>query len=99
MKEGDFSLFKNTKKTEESHPDYTGKCMVNSKELRVAAWIKKGESGLAFFSGRISEFQHKTENIGDPLNPETNSAKIYETQIPAQVDEFTNPIPEDDLPF
>lgn len=95
MKEGDISLFKNTKKTEDKHPDYTGKCMVNGKEMRVAAWIKKGESGLAFFSGKISEFEMKSDNIADPLNSDTaipaGEKSIQEQKLDA--------MPPDDLPF
>lgn len=95
MKEGDFSLFKNTKKTEDTHPDYTGKCMVNGKEMRVAAWIKKGESGNAFFSGKISEFQMKSDNVPDPIN-EGTAIPAGEKSISEKVLEA---MPPDDLPF
>ena len=59
-KEGDFSLFKNSKKTDANHPDYTGKCFINGHDMRLAAWIKKGENGT-FLTGKISEFQKKEE--------------------------------------
>ena len=71
MQEGQFTLFKNNKKTEASQPDYTGECMQNGKKLRLAAWIKEGKNGK-FFSGKISEFreaqpqqQHQQQGTGD----------------------------------
>lgn len=47
-------LFKNNRKEKDSHPDYTGNCMVNGKEMRMSAWIKEGES-VEFFSFAFSE--------------------------------------------
>lgn len=62
-KEGDFSLFKNDKKTDANQPDYTGRIFINGKSMRLAAWIKQGEKGK-FFSGKVSEFQAKNELFG-----------------------------------
>lgn len=71
MKDNSFSLFKNDKKTEDNHPDYTGKIRIDGRELRLAAWVKS-KDGKAFFSGKVSEFQQRTEQSGpveDPINP------------------------------
>jgi len=48
------TLFKNDRKEQESHPDYTGNCMVNGKAMRMAAWLKKGKNGT-FMSFSFSE--------------------------------------------
>lgn len=53
MQEGQFTLFKNTKTTNNA-PEYTGEIMVNGKKMRLAAWVKEGKSGK-FFSGKMSE--------------------------------------------
>ena len=56
-KEGSGSLFKNTRKTSETHPDYTGSIMLNGKEHWLSAWVKEGKSGK-FFSvsvGKVKE--------------------------------------------
>lgn len=44
------SLFKNDRKQQPAQPDYTGKGMVNGKEVYISAWVKKSKSGMSFFS-------------------------------------------------
>jgi hypothetical protein len=53
MQEGQFTLFKNNKTTNNA-PEYTGEIMVNGKKMRLAAWVKEGKSGK-FMSGKMSE--------------------------------------------
>ena len=38
-------LFKNERKQQDKHPDYTGKIDVEGKEYKLAAWIKDGKKG------------------------------------------------------
>jgi len=38
-------LFKNERKEEEKHPDYTGKIQFNHVEHWLSAWIKQGRKG------------------------------------------------------
>jgi hypothetical protein len=61
MQEGQFTLFKNTKTTNNA-PEYTGEIMVNGKKMRLAAWVKEGKSGK-FFSGKMSEPLVKREDV------------------------------------
>ena len=53
-KEGSGSLFKNDRKTTETHPDYTGSIMVNNREHYLSAWVKEGTKGK-FFSVSIGK--------------------------------------------
>ena len=40
--DGSGILFKNDRKTEDRHPDYTGTITVNGEQLELSAWIKQG---------------------------------------------------------
>lgn len=59
-KENTGVLFKNTKKTDDKQPDYTGNILVGTKEMRLAAWIKEGKNGK-FMSIKLSEQNSKQE--------------------------------------
>jgi hypothetical protein len=72
-KEGSGSLFKNTRKTTETHPDYTGSMMVNGKEHWLSAWVKEGKNGK-FFSvslGKVKEPMGFKESGSDELPKNT----------------------------
>ena len=68
-------IFKNNKKTAETHPEYTGTINVEGKEYSISLWIKEGKAGK-FFSGSISEPFKKMENFSDKVN------KKNETDLP-----------------
>lgn len=58
MKEGSGSLFKNSRKTSENHPDYQGSIMVNGREHYLSAWVKESPKVGKFFSvsvGKVKE--------------------------------------------
>lgn len=38
-------LFKNERKQQDKHPDYTGKINVGGTEYKLAAWIREGNKG------------------------------------------------------
>ena len=55
------AIFKNNKKTAETHPDYKGKVNVNGKDMEVALWLKESKSGLKYFSATFQEPYVKPE--------------------------------------
>ena len=58
MKEGSGSLFKNSRKTTDNHPDFTGSIMLNGKEHWFSAWVKESPKAGKFFSvsvGKVKE--------------------------------------------
>lgn len=60
-----FALFKNDRKTEERHPDYTGTFTDgNGNEYFADAWVKKSGKGVAFMSGRMKP---KNKPAGAPM--------------------------------
>ena len=63
---GNGSLFKNTNKTNDNQPDYSGSIKLqDGKDQQIAAWIKEGAKGK-FFSIKLS----------DPyVKPESNSVE------------------------
>lgn len=48
-------LFKNETKTKDTQPDYTGVCVVDGKEKRLACWIKTSSTGKKYMSVAFSE--------------------------------------------
>ncbi len=57
------SLFKNTDKQQENHPDYSGTLNVDGREFFVDCWLKEirnGErAGQKFLSGKVKPKQQK----------------------------------------
>ena len=49
------AIFKNDKKTAETHPDYKGKVNVNGADMEVALWLKTSQAGMKYFSASFSE--------------------------------------------
>ena len=62
MKEGSGSLFKNTRKEKDTHPDWAGSIMVNGKEHWLSGWIKEGKNGK-FFSVAIGKEKLPRDNF------------------------------------
>ncbi len=72
------SLFRNDRKETENHPDYTGKCMVNGEEMRMAAWLKEAKNGTKWMSFSFSEPREAKAPTQSPLsgNGEADSEDI-----------------------
>jgi uncharacterized protein (DUF736 family) len=47
------ALFKNKKKTDDKHADYTGTVRVDGTDYFLDAWIKKSQAGETFMSLRL----------------------------------------------
>lgn len=53
-----FSVFKNDYKEEgDARPDYTGKGVINDKDVKLALWAKTSNDGTPFFSGKIEHIE------------------------------------------
>lgn len=55
LKELQGSLFKNSKKLTDQHPDYTGKLKVNGVELMLSAWVAKTKADETYLNIKAKE--------------------------------------------
>lgn len=55
QKDNSGALFRNEKKERDGQPDYTGKCVIDGKELRIAAWLNESKTGRKYFAMKFSE--------------------------------------------
>jgi len=70
------ALFKNTEKTDERQPDYTGPLNVNGEDFWISAWLNTSKKGLRYMSLAI-----KPKN-SDIARPKQSSADDLNDQIP-----------------
>jgi uncharacterized protein (DUF736 family) len=76
-------LFKNSKKTSDKSPDYTGTVNVNGKEMQISLWFKESQKGTKYFSAAFQE----------PFKKDTET-KTYPNET-----KYTPKIEDDGLPF
>lgn len=43
-------LFKNSYKEKDNQPDYTGECLVDGENYKIAGWLKKSAAGNPYMS-------------------------------------------------
>jgi len=60
------SLFKNTEKTNERGPDYSGTATIDGTEFFMDAWLKKSDSGRTWMS---FSFKPKQKQSSKPAQP------------------------------
>lgn len=80
-KEGSFSLFKNDRKTTDTHPDYTGTILIEGKEYWISGWRKEGKKGV-YISGQKGKLKEQSnfKPRGDDEMPK--SSGIEDDAIP-----------------
>lgn len=86
---GDFSLWKNDRKTDQKHPDYKGDGVSpDGEECWINAWVKETKTGKKFFSISI---QRKGF---DASQPQLESPPLQQQKLGLSQQQV-----EDDLPF
>lgn len=59
------ALFKNSRKTKDSHPNMTGRINVEGKEYWISAWTKTDRSGNRFQSLSVSPVETDNRSNGN----------------------------------
>lgn len=93
QKDNSGALFKNTRKTKPTHPDYTGNAMIEGREFWISAWVKESQKGK-FFS---FAFKPKEEQQPAPQRPISQRAM---PKAPARSQgSYPNDDMDDQIPF
>lgn len=106
-------LFKNNRKEQPGHPDYTGTVLIEGKNLRLAAWVKEDRNGKKFFSLKFTDQDawRASKDAGEqaprPSNTQASQATYQpKSRTPGDYPEpmagrggTKAPILDDDIPF
>lgn len=63
-------LFRNSKKTTDKHPDYTGNCEVDGKQMWLNAWIKESQNGTKYMSLAFTDKETSKQSDNSDYNNE-----------------------------
>lgn len=66
------SLFKNTRKEKDSHPDYQGDLIIDGTHYWLSGWLKEGSQGK-FFSLAVKPKEQRREEIKKNAAPDRES--------------------------
>lgn len=80
------SLFRNEKKEQPNHPDYTGQALIDGSEYWLSAWIKEGKNGkfmsLAMKPKEQRQDAKQASYAGATGEPGPIASKDFEDDIP-----------------
>ena len=74
MKPNTFSLFENDKKGNEKAPDYKGRGLIDGKEVKIAVWKRKSQSGVEYLSGVVEESVKQENAQPEPVKETTDDS-------------------------
>ena len=96
------SLFVNSYKERDQHPDYTGKLVVEGKTYQVACWKNQTKNGGDYFKLKLSDDKPREKkpyhSVGDNFKPKSKHMSDYEKEQNAY-HKAKYGDPEDDIPF
>ena len=71
------ALFSNAEnKKTDKHPDYTGKVMVENKEMNISAWLNISKAGKKYLSLKFDDYKPKTDTGHTYTSTTTENAEI-----------------------
>ena len=76
------SLFKNERKTQDNHPDYSGTIMVAGVEYWLNGWLKEGKKGR-FFSLSVKPKEARADTYSPPKgSPKVDDFDDFDDKVP-----------------
>ncbi len=100
-------LYPNKNKNKPTQPDYTGKVIVNSKELKISAWENQTPEGNKYLSIAFSEIPTNVNQNNASENKPTEQSSASENQDKKNSNTITDDLDldailnstDDDSPF
>lgn len=71
------ALFKNKKKLNDRHPDYTGTATVNGQKLSISAWINESNAGEKYMSLKFEEPRSPRQDA-----PQESKPAAFDSEVP-----------------
>ena len=102
LKDGDGSLFFNSRKTKENHPDYTGRVQLDGRQYRIAGWKRATKAGAGYLSLRVTAQAVPGEidfEKGPASSPVEEAAKAAPSPAPTDGAASADPQLNDEIPF
>lgn len=75
-------IFKNSKKTKDTQPDYKGTVNVNGKDMEISLWFKESQKGTKYFSASFQEPFKKDSETKTYPNETKYTPKIEDDGLP-----------------
>lgn len=75
------ALYKNDRKENEKHPDYSGSINVDGKDFWLSAWIKEGKGGK-FFSMSVRPKEDKGRSQAKPTPKSRGVEPDFDEDLP-----------------
>jgi uncharacterized protein (DUF736 family) len=75
LKDGQGSLFKNERKTNDRQPNYTGSAKWKGETIRISLWKKQSSNGNTYLSLALEEPRAKQEPTPEPQESFANDVE------------------------
>jgi hypothetical protein len=90
QKDNSGSLFKNSRKEKDTHPDYSGSVKIDGVEYWQSAWLNKDKNGNTYLKQEYKRKDNQLANLRDELNAKSPQAP---GRKPSPADDLDDSIP------